>query len=509
MGWRPSGGPRFWTNELATPGIPTSAVVNRRRSAKLSRVVQMFTPHRLIAQVLRRFCGTVRPAWLAPVCFASLLAPGQAATPAKPNFLILLSDDQGSNDVGWRNPEVKTPNLDRLAAASLRLDGQYACPMCTPTRVALLSGRFPTRFGISTAQNEQALHFGTETLASALKSVGYQTAIIGKWHLGSSPDWGPQRFGFDYSYGVLAGGCGPYSHLYKAGEFEKTWHRNGQLFDEPGHVTDLIGNEAVRWLELPHDRPFFLYVPFTAPHVPVAEPAEYTRMNRSFAIPAKQQYYAAISHMDAVIGKILQALERTGQRENTVVLFMSDNGATPDQPNETWLTKRDPRDKLVSGPAGGSNAPLRGKKTQVYEGGIRVPAFIQWPGHIRQGVFAGALHPADWMPTFSGLAGYRPKTDLKWDGRDVWKDLIAGRPVARDLYWVSARYLQAAVRSGDWKLVVTKANDTAELFNLADDPSEQKDLAAARPEKVRELRELMARLSARDNDGRVGEAKPE
>jgi arylsulfatase A-like enzyme len=463
-------------------------------------------PHpQTISFSLRR---TGRGTWLALI-FAGLLLRAHAAPPPRPNILILLADDQGWNDVGWRNPTVKTPNLDRFCAESLRLDNQYVCPMCTPTRVALLTGRFPQRFGISTAQNEQACHFGTETMASALKSVGYETAIIGKWHLGSSPDWGPQRFGFDYSYGVLAGGCGPYSHLYKAGEFEKTWHRNGKLFDEEGHVTDLIGREAVRWLEAGHDRPFFLYVAFTAPHVPIDEPAKYTGPNAGFTVPAKREYYASVTHMDAKVGEIMAALDRSGQRANTIVLFLSDNGAIPDQANDKWLTTPDPREKFTPGPAGGSNAPLRGRKTQVYDGGIRVPAFINWPGHLAAGVYPGVLHAADWMPTFTALAGYAPKPDLKWDGQDIWRDLTAGRAVSRDLYWVSARFLQSAVRSGDWKLVVTKATKAAELYNLARDPGEEQDLAAAQPAKVQELRDLMARLAVNDNDAKVGDAKPE
>lgn len=437
------------------------------------------------------------------------VAASRAASTGKPNFLIILSDDQGWNDVGWHNPEVKTPNLDRLCAESVRLDQQYACPMCTPTRVALLTGRFPTRYGISTAQNEQACHFGTETMASALKSVGYQTAIIGKWHLGSSADWGPQRFGFDYSYGVLAGGCGPYSHLYKDGEFAKTWHRNGRLFDEEGHVTDLIGQEAVRWLGAPHDQPFFLYVAFTAPHVPIDEPEKYLRPNSGFTPPSKREYYASVMHMDAKVGEILAALDHSGQRANTIVLFMSDNGAIPDQANDKWLTTADPRESFVPGPAGGSNAPLRGRKTQVFEGGIRIPAFINWPGHLRPGSYRGVLHAADWMPTFTRLAGYKAKSDLKWDGRDMWADLTANRAVSRDLYWVSSRFLDSAVRSGDWKLIVAKAGDSAQLFNLARDPNEQHDLAAAQPAKVKELRALLSRLAAHDNDARVGEAKPE
>lgn len=434
----------------------------------------------------------------------------RAAPPAeKPNILIFLSDDQGWNDVGWHNPMVKTPQLDRICRESLRLDQQYVCPMCTPTRAALMTGRFPTRFGISDAQNEQALRIGTVTMASALKEAGYDTALIGKWHLGSSADWGPQHFGFDYSYGSLAGGCGPYSHLYKAGKFAHTWHRNGSLIADEGHVTDLIGREAVQWLESRGDRPFFLYVPFTAPHVPIKEPQVFLDANLAFEIPAKREYYASVTHMDNIIGQVMTALERSGKRGNTVVLFLSDNGATPEERNETWLTSSDPRDQYTPGPAGGSNYPLRGRKTQVYEGGLRVPAFISWPGHLKPGVYDGAIHVADWMPTLMHLAGYRPKADLKWDGRNIWPDIISGRTVPRQLYWVSSRYAQLAVRDGDWKLIISRKDNAAELFNLATDPNEQTNFAAQQPKRIAAMRDLMARLSAHDNDAKVGDVKTE
>ncbi len=441
--------------------------------------------------------------------FAGVIACAASKKTAQPNILIFLADDQGWNDVPWHNPQVKMPNLERLRRGSIQLEQQYVCSMCTPTRASLMSGRFPTRFGISVAQNEQAMHFGTETLASALKSVGYDTALIGKWHLGSNPDWGPQRFGFDYSYGALAGGCGPYSHLYKPGEYAQTWHRNGKLIKEEGHVTDLIGKEAIKWLEARGDRPFFLYVPFTAPHVPIMEEQRWLDQNAGFEIPAKRQYYAAITHMDDVAGQILAALERSGKRDNTIILFLTDNGATPDQPNDTWVKTGDPRENFTPGPGGGSNAPLKGKKTTAYDGGLRVPAFVNWPTHLKAGIYNGVIHSADWMPTLTKLAGYTPTTDLKWDGRDMWKEITTGQPVSRQLYWVSSRFAQLAVRDGEWKLVITKADDSTELFDLSKDPNEQHNLAKQEPARVSALRELMTRLAARDNDAKVGDAKPE
>ncbi len=442
---------------------------------------------------------------------AAVLAPifAGAAEPKQPNIVILLADDLGWNDVSWNNPAIKTPNLDRLCRAGVRLARQYVHSMCTPTRAALVSGRFATRFGIDVAQNERALPYDTTTLMRVLDERGYDTALIGKWHLGSASQWGPQKYNFDYSYGALSGGCGPYSHLYKAGPYTRTWHRNGTLIEETGHVTDLIAREAVQWLGQRGDQPFFLYVPFTAPHVPVQEPARWLGEYPELTNPAKREFYAAVTHMDWAVGEIMQALERTGRRADTIVIFLSDNGATPDQPNESWLNVNDPRDHFTPGPAGGSNAPLRGRKTTVYEGGLRVPAFVNWPGLLKPGTFGGVVHVVDWMPTLCGLVGFQPATDPKWDGRDLWPALTGRMPAtSRQLYWVSARATVAAVRDGDWKLVVTKEGDRAELFNLAADPNEKRDLAAAEPKRVAALRRLWAELAARDGDAKVTETGP-
>lgn len=419
----------------------------------------------------------------------------------RPNILILLADDLGWNDVGWRNPGARTPNLDCLRRESLALEQHYVASMCTPTRASLLTGRFPSRFGLSVAENERALRFDTMTLPRALQQSGYATALVGKWHLGSAPEWGPQHFGFDSSYGVLAGGCGPYSHRYKAGPYTQTWHRDGRLFEEEGHVTDLLAREAVSWLEKRDDRPFFLYVAFTAPHVPIREPARWLEANAHVADPAKREFYASVTHMDHAVGEIMAALDRSGKREQTLVLFFSDNGAIPDQRNETWLTSPDPRDRYTPGTAGGDNRPLRGKKTTVYEGGVRVPAFVHWRGRIALGQFHGVMHVADWMPTLLGVTGSTPRADLRWDGADMWPALAGRQPApARELYWVSARWSDSAVRDGDWKLIVTHAGDRAQLFDLQQDPGEAADLAGAQPERVAAMRRLMRELAANDKD---------
>jgi arylsulfatase A-like enzyme len=221
-----------------------------------------------------------------------------------------------------------------MDAAGQEVSNKGTDPISIKTRAALLSGRYASRFGVTAAQNQRAYPFETVTLAKGLQSAGYDTALVGKWHLGSKSEWGPQKFGFDLSYGSLAGGVGPLKHLYKKGEFSRTWHRNGELIDEEGHVTDLIAREAVRWIEGRGERPFFLYVPFTAIHVPIVEEGRWQEANGHLADPAKRLRAACSTHMDDTIGQVLGALEREGFREKTLVIFLSDNGAHAPSANQ-------------------------------------------------------------------------------------------------------------------------------------------------------------------------------
>jgi arylsulfatase A-like enzyme len=431
-----------------------------------------------------------------------------AADPKPPNFLVIVADDLGWADVGFHGAALKTPHLDKLAREGIELRQHYVAPVCSPTRAAFNSGRYWSRFDITTPDNRRAFRFDTITLARALKTAGYHTALTGKWHLGSKPEWGPQKFGYDHSYGSLAGGCGPYDHRYKTGPFTRTWHRNGQLIDEEGHITDLITREAVRWLEQQKDAPFFLYVPFTAVHIPIAEPQRWLDLYPDIKEPSRRQYAACVSHLDDSVGKLVQALERIGQRERTLVVFFSDNGGYPTARND------DPQypdgGKYVAGPAGGLNTPLRGKKTELYEGGIHVPALVNWPGRLKPGQVTAPIHVVDWMPTLCGLAGYRPDRDLRWDGQDVWPVLTGtAAPRPRELYWAGPSHRTDAVRQGDWKLIVhQKPPGPAELFNLAEDPNEQKDRSADQPERVAALKRLLARLAERDNDALAEDKEP-
>lgn len=220
--------------------------------------------------------------------------------PGAPNLLVIVADD-----LGWHGSSIKTPNLDRLARAEVELDQHYVSPMRSPTRAALLCGLYARRFGVTAAQNGMAYFPDTLPLPRALHAAGYVTAITGKWHLGSKADWGPNRFGFDYSYGAFAGGTGPYNHMYKKFEYSANWHRNDKFITEEGHVTDLIAREASQWLEARDAQPFFLYLPFTAPHIPSVEPARWLDLYPTVEPRSKRHHAASVTHLDDAISNPL------------------------------------------------------------------------------------------------------------------------------------------------------------------------------------------------------------
>ncbi|MAG93850.1 MAG: arylsulfatase [Planctomycetaceae bacterium] len=432
---------------------------------------------------------------------ALFVSSGAYAAPDKqPNIIVIVADDLGWADVSYHGSPIPTPNIDRLVRGGVELDQHYVAPMCTPTRAALLSGRYWSRFGNTSPSNTQVFPTGTLTLAGALRSRGYETGISGKWHLGSLPKWGPKKFGFDRSHGSLAGGVGPWNHAYKRGEYTRTWHRNDVLLTEEGHVTDLIAAESVGFITSPRKGPFFLYVPFTAVHHPLDEPPEWLRRGRQ-ADPKRPQYAASAMHMDDAVGQIVKSLETAGQRDNTLIVFFSDNGGTinPADGDNARYPGGYPENEPL-----GLNEPLRGRKTQVYEGGIRTPAFVNWAGRLKPGKVHSPLHVVDWMPTLCKLAGHESASDLKWDGRDIWP-IVSGEtttPKSRVLYWQGVGRRSAALRQGNWKLIVhrKKAGDELELFDLEEDPGEKQDLSAAQSQRVAKLKQLLADETTRDND---------
>lgn len=425
--------------------------------------------------------------------FLAGVAPAFAAN-AKPNILFLIADDLGWNDVGYHGSEIRTPQLDRLAREGVRLDRHYVNPMCSATRAALLSGRYASRYGVLGATNERVYEPGTVTLAAALQRQGYFTALTGKWHLGSRPEWGPNHFGFSASHGSLAGGVDQYGHFYKEGPFRRTWHRNHQFIEQDGHATDLFAEEAIGWIRAHRDQPWYIQVALTAVHIPLQEPREWLRpYDGKIADPSRKLYAACATHMDDAIGRLVQALEETGQRERTLLVFTSDNGGS-----RSWTTTGQYGGGHIPCPVLGDNRPLRGWKGELYDGGIRVPAFASWPGRLSPRVVEEPIHIVDWMPTLCRLVGHAPEADLRWDGRDIWP-LLEGRTpddYRRTFYWKGPR--GSALYHDGWKLRVPNRGGDPELFHLSEDPSEENNLAAAEPDRLGRLQALLAEEASKD-----------
>lgn len=434
-----------------------------------------------------------------------------AATSQRPDIVFIIADDLGWADVAFHGGNAPTPNLDRIKREGIELTQHYVAPVCSPTRAGLLTGRCWSRFGVTTPTNERALPWNTITLPRALKASGYDTCLTGKWHLGSRPEQGPNHFGFDHSYGSLAGGVSPWNHRYKQGPFSVTWHRNEKLIEEEGHVTDLIAAEATKWIESRGEAPFFLYVPFTAVHLPVKEPAEWVaRVPAAITGDVARHYAASVMHLDDAVGRILTALEKKGRRGNAIIVFTSDNGGSTAENNDLKY----PDDHCPNGKLTGNNHPLRGQKGSVYEGGTRVPTLLSWPAKLKPGTFNGVAQITDWMPTFCALAGATPAQDLKWDGLNLWPQLSGAEPVKhRAIYTVGPGFNTRALRDGNWKLIVSRKGGgknngapvpgATELYDLATDPNETTDLATKMAEKAAALRAAMDELSKADRDSEV------
>lgn len=434
---------------------------------------------------LRLFAGSM----LAPA-----LPAASGASAQRPNIIFILADDLGWADVGYHGSEIETPNIDRLARESIRFNQHYVMPTCTPTRVGLMTGRYPSRYGVTSPAYGKIFDDDTITLAEALRRGGYATSISGKWHMGSPPDYTPRKYGFESSYGYFHGQIDPYVHDYKTGV--RSWHRNDQYIEEKGHATDLITDEAIRIIEAEHDRPFFLYVTYSVPHTPLDESREWTaRYEGRIQEPSRRWFAASVTHMDHGIGRIVEAIDRRGLRKNTLIVFVSDNGG-----QKSWSSEKEYEGRYGDRPHPvlGNNRPLRGWKGEVYEGGIRVPAVASWPGVLAPGELNVPVHIVDWMPTLCTLTGSSPARDLGWDGVNIWS-VLCGKAEAtqpRSFYWKTPNSF--AVRRGDWKLTVRNNGREIQLYDLASDPYETKDLAAEHPQRVSELKALLKEYSVKD-----------
>ena len=408
---------------------------------------------------------------LLAVCLASsAVRPARAAD--KPNVVVFLSDDMGWGQLGFQGgTRVPTPNVDRLARDGASLTQFYVHSVCTPTRSALLTGRYPVRTGTEErfhGNDTAGMLTDERTLADALRAAGYATAVFGKWHLG---EWQkkhlPMQRGFDRQYGFYSAVIDSFAKT-RGGIYD--WHRDEQPVDEPGYTTFLIADEFRRVLDR-HDaaKPFFYYVPFNAVHGPHGAPPEYVEKHKG------DRQLAMLECMDVAVGRMVDALRGKGVLDRTLVIFFNDNG----------------------GPRRAPNDPYRGLKGTTYEGGVRVPCAMRWPGRIAPGTVVDQMvHVTDLYPTLIKLAGGSVDQPLPLDGMDVWPTIARGEPSPRRevVYNVPGAYGaemgDPAIRLGDFKLV------GEELYDIPRDPYERTDVAARHGDVVVQLKARLAAVAA-------------
>lgn len=442
----------------------------------------------------------IRPWLLMGGCMWSFLLSGHVLcgeSAPRPNVVYLMADDLGWADVGFHGGDIPTPHLDALAASGTRLEQFYVQSVCSPTRAAFMTGRYPFRLGLQVGVVRPWAQYGLpldeRTLPQALCEAGYETALIGKWHLGHcAPEYLPTRRGFVHQYGHYNGAIDYFTHM-RDGGFD--WHRDDRVLREEGYSTELIAREAIRILtHRDVAKPLFLYVPFNAVHAPHQVPDHYRQPFTHLAEP-RQTYAGMVAAMDEAIGQILGELDRLDLRKNTLVVFHSDNGG----PNPGVVT---------------DNGPLRAGKGTLYEGGVRVPALVRWPEHVPAGaVVKQPLHVVDWYPTLLALAGASTQQPAQVDGVNVWATISAGQPSPHSEIILNATPIAGAIRVGNWKFLLNPTREHhdggnsadqkkaarprdgaasqgefVELFDLAADPGETQNLAAEHPEIVRELR---------------------
>lgn len=437
----------------------------------------------------------VFPLWLA--------SPSLAAD--RPNILLIFTDDQGINDVGCYGSEIPTPNIGRLASEGMKFEQWYsASSICTPSRFGLLTGQNPSRFKdqllsalmfMADEHKETGIQQGETTIAEILRESGYDTALIGKWHLGhGGKDLLPTRHGFNSFIGHTGGCIDFFTMTY--GNIPDWYHQEVHV-SENGYATELITDEAISYLEdrEGEDEPFFLYLAYNAPHygkgwspsnqtpINIMQPqAEDLRRVAGIEDKVRREFAAMTVSLDDGVGKVIEALDANGLSEDTLVVFLTDHGGDPVY--------------------GGSNLPYRGDKATLFEGGLRVPCIMRWPGKIEAGSASNVVCSSlDLFPTFCSLAGIAAD-DLRLDGRNLSSVMIEGTGWSdRMLFWELGVHAElernpwSAVRSGDWKYLHTP-NDGEFLFNVANDPYEKRNLMLIEPERFKDLRALRDNLSS-------------
>jgi arylsulfatase A len=440
----------------------------------------------------RRSFLKVLGAGMASLAVPGFMKAGQGSD-GKPNFVIIFTDDQGYQDIGcFGSPTIKTPNLDQMAAEGMKfIDFYVAASVCSPSRAALMTGCYPPRVGITKVlfpNDTIGLNPEEITIADVLKGKGYATACIGKWHLGHLPEFLPTSNGFDYYFGI------PYSNDMdgvqgKNKNLDRAWRqkdyspwnvplmRGKYIIERPADQTALIErytDEAVKFIGKNKNNPFFVYLAHTMPHIPLFVSDEF------YVEDVKKAYKATIEQIDSSVGRIFSALKDAGVDKNTLVVFTSDNGP--------WLSKEY---------FGGSALPLRDGKFSIYEGGMREPCIMRWPGRIPAGkVCDKVCGTIDLLPTFARLAGAEIPADRVIDGKDILP-LIEGRPDAEtphEAYFYYSGDELEAVRSGKWKL--RRAENNPELYDLQADIGEKTNLADKHPEIVIRLFDIMEQFDS-------------
>jgi len=442
------------------------------------------------------------------VCFISLASCTGKIAHENTNFIIFFTDDQGYNDVGcFGSPDIQTPNLDEMADEGMRFTNFYAQALCGPSRAALLTGSYPIRIAepVNIKNLHTKLHPKETTIAEVLKTEGYQTACIGKWHAGERLEQMPLNQGFDYYFGTPK--FNGYTKLIEEATFRCQVLRNTDTVkvintvEEMGQLTKMYTKEAVRFIKQNKNTPFFLYLSHNMPHVPLGA-------SEKFRGTSEGGFYGdVIEELDWSMGEILKVLEEEGLEENTLVIFTSDNGP--------WIEEK-------IGDHGGSAFPLKGIKMQTWEGGIRVPCIMKWKGHFKEGVTnPELLTTMDFLPTFSEISGAEIPQEITIDGKS-FRDVILKNEKSRHthFYYYAYTHLQA-VRDKEWKLVLPRPEkptymkwwarkidgvNEVQLYNIVNDKEEKYNLADKYPVKVEELMKLIeeGRRELGDNN-RIGE----
>ena len=417
----------------------------------------------------------------------------------RPNFVVFMTDDQGYGDLSCMgNTDFRTPNIDAVAEQGARFTNWYSgSPVCSPSRASLLTGRYPGNAGVRAIlaghRKATGLTAQVPTIAAAVKELGYQTAIVGKWHLGLLEQSRPNQNGFDYFYGFMAGCIDYYSHIFywsmadgKTDPTHDLWENDHEFYDNGKYFTEMVTDKAVEKIRQMNreEEPFFLYVAYNAPHYPMHAPRKY--LDRFPELPADRRIMAAmLSAVDDGVGQIVDELKRQGILEDTVIFFQSDNG--PSRESRNWMDGRG--DPYYGGKPGG----LKGHKFSLFEGGIRVPGIFCWPGHIPGGqVIDEPCAAMDVFPTLLTMAGGDP-SQYQLDGMDISDVLLHGAPSPHEeLYWEMEQ--QTAIRQGKYKLVLNgqlvesePAQAPVFLSDLSVDPGETVNLAEKMPELTQEL----------------------